>query len=143
MLTQLRGLTSYTVPKVDVQLSAVFQSKPGALLSANYSVPNAEAAKSLGRNLSGNATQVTVNLIEPGSLYGNRINQLDFRVAKILKFRGTRTMIGADMYNAMNSAAILTYNNAFSSVTSGASAWLSPTSVLTGRMIRISGEFSF
>jgi hypothetical protein len=43
----------------------------------------------------------------------------------------------------MNSAAILTYNNAFSSVTTGASAWLSPTSVLTGRMIRISGEFSF
>ena len=100
MLTQLRGLTSYTVPKVDVQLSAVFQSKPGALLSANYSVPNAEAAKSLGRNLSGNATQVTVNLIEPGSLYGDRVNQLDFRVAKILKFGGTRTMIGADMYNA-------------------------------------------
>ena len=63
--------------------------------------------------------------------------------AKILKFRGTRTMIGADLYNAMNSAAILTYNNAFSSVTSGASAWRSPTSVLTGRMIRISGEFSF
>ena len=90
VLTQLRGLTSYTVPKVDVQLSAVFQSKPGALLSANYSVPNAEAAKSLGRSLSGNATQVTVNLVEPGSLYGNRINQLDFRVAKILKFGGTR-----------------------------------------------------
>ena len=144
VLTQLRGLTSYTIPKVDVQLSAVFQSKPGALLSANYAVPNAEAAKSLGRSLSGNATLVTVNPIEPGSLYGDRINQLDFRVAKILKFRGSRAMIGADMYNALNSAAILAYNNTFNpSVTSGASNWRSPTSVLTGRMIRISGEFSF
>jgi hypothetical protein len=85
-----------------------------------------------------------VNLIEPGSLYGDRINQLDFRVAKILKFRGSRTMIGVDMYNALNSAAILAYNNTFNpSVTSGASNWRSPTSVLTGRMIRISGEFSF
>jgi Carboxypeptidase regulatory-like domain len=139
VLTQLRGLTAYTIPKLDVQLSAVFQSKPGALLSANYAVPNADAAKSLGRNLSGNATQVVVNLIEPGSKYGDRLNQLDFRVAKILKFGRTRTMIGADIYNATNSAAILTYNNTF--VPNG--TWLQPSSVLTGRMIRISGEFSF
>ncbi len=144
VLTQMRGLTSYTVPKVGVLLSAVFQSKPGALLSANYVVTSAVAAQSLGRPLSGAATSVTVNLVEPGTMYGNRINQLDLRVAKVLKFGGTRTMIGLDMYNALNSAAILSYNQAFNpTVTSGASAWLSPTSVLTGRMIRISAELTF
>ena len=30
MLTQLRGLASYAIPKIDAQVSAVFQSKPGA-----------------------------------------------------------------------------------------------------------------
>ena len=46
-------------------------------------------------------------------MYGDRLNQLDFRVAKILRFGGTRTMVGVDLYNALNSSAILTYNNAF------------------------------
>jgi hypothetical protein len=34
ILTQFRGLSSYIVPKVDIQLSATFQSKPGAMLAA-------------------------------------------------------------------------------------------------------------
>ena len=49
VLTQLRGLATYTIPKIDVQVSGVFQSKPGALLSANYAVPAAPIAQSLGR----------------------------------------------------------------------------------------------
>ena len=40
VLTQLRGLASYTIPKIDLQVSGVFQSKPGALLAANYAVPS-------------------------------------------------------------------------------------------------------
>ena len=36
VLTQFRGFASYIVPKMDVQLSAVVLSKPGALLAANY-----------------------------------------------------------------------------------------------------------
>ena len=83
VLTQLRGLSSYyVVPKIDVQLAATFQSKPGAMLAANYAVPNAAVAPSLGRNLSGNAANVTVNLVAPGTMYGDRINQLDFRVGQ-------------------------------------------------------------
>jgi hypothetical protein len=139
VLTQVRGLATYTIPKIEVQVSGVFQSKPGALLSANYAVPAATVAQSLGRLPSGNVTNVTVNLIEPGSLYGDRINQLDFRVAKILRFGGKRTMIGLDLYNVMNSNAVLTYNNTF--VPGG--PWLQANSILTGRLARISAEFTF
>jgi hypothetical protein len=139
VLTQLRGLGTYTIPKIDLQLSGVFQSKPGAQLSANYAVPATVVAQSLGRLPSGNVTNVTVNLIEPGSMYGDRLNQLDFRVAKILRFGASRTTVGVDLYNVLNSSAILTYNNVF--VPGG--PWLLPNSVLTGRLARITAELTF
>jgi len=138
-LKQVRGLATYVIPKVDVQVSGIFQSKPGPALLANYAVPTATAALTLGRPLSGNAPNVTVNLIEPGTLYGNRINQLDLRLAKLLRFNGTKTMVGVDLYNALNTDAILTYNNTF--VPGG--TWLQPLTVVTARMVRFSAEFTF
>ncbi len=139
MLTQLRGLGSYVIPKIDAQVSAVFQSKPGALLSANYAMPAAQVATFLGRPPSGNVPNVTINLIEPGSLYGDRINQLDFRIAKNFTFGSTRSMISADLYNVMNANPVLTYNNSFTPN----GPWLQPNSILTGRLIRISVDFNF
>jgi hypothetical protein len=139
VLTQLRGLVSYTIPKVDVQVSSVMQSKPGALLAANYAFPAAQVAAVLGRPVAGNPANVTVNLLEPGTRYGDRINQLDFRAAKVLRFAGTRATVGVDIYNMLNSDAVLSYNNTF--VPNG--TWLQPISVLTGRMARISTDFTF
>jgi len=138
-LTQVRGLSSYIVPKIDVQLSGVFQSKPGALLAANYAVPSSVITQALGRAPAGNPANVTINILAPGQMYGDRINQLDFRVAKILKIARTRTMVGIDLYNALNSSAILTYNNAF--VPGG--SWLQPQTVLTARLIKFSAEITF
>ena len=138
-LTQFRGLGSYTIPKIDTQVSAVFQSKPGALLAANYAMPSAQVATFLGRAPSGNVPNVTINLIEPGSLYGDRINQLDFRFAKKLQFGGSRAMIALDLYNSLNANPILTYNNSF---TPGG-PWLQANSILTGRLARISAEWTF
>jgi hypothetical protein len=139
VLTQFRSAAAYTVPKIDVLVSGLMQSKPGPLLSANYNVPAAQIAQSLGRTPAGNPTNVSINLIEPGTLYGNRINQLDLRLAKVLKFGKTRSMVGVDLYNALNSQATLSYNNTF--IPGG--TWLQPISLLTGRMARISAEFNF
>lgn len=139
VLTQLRGFSSYTVPKVNVQLSATFQSKPGPMLAADYAAPNSAVAQSLGRDLSGNASNVTVNLVAPGSMYGNRINQLDARVAKILNYRRTRTVLAVELYNALNSSAVLTYNTTF--VPGG--TWLQPLTILTPRFVKVSAEIAF
>jgi hypothetical protein len=138
-LTQLRGVGTYTVPKVDALISAVFQSKPGALLSANWAAPAGTVAQALGRAPSGNVTNVTINLITPGSLYGDRINELDLRFAKNFKFGSRRSMVAVDLYNALNANPILTYNNSF---TPGG-PWLQPNSILTGRLARFSAEFSW
>jgi hypothetical protein len=139
ILTQFRGLSSYLVPRIDVQVSATFQSKPGAMLAANYAAPNSAVVPSLGRNLSGNASNVTINLVAPGSMYGDRINQLDFRAAKILTFGGRRATLALDLYNALNSSAVLTYDNTF--VPGG--PWLQPMSILTPRFLRFTGEITF
>jgi len=139
ILTQFRGLSSYVVPKAGIQVSAAFQSKPGAMLAANYAAPNSVVAPSLGRNLSGDAPNVTVNLIAPGTMYGDRVNELDLRVAKILKYGRSRLSLGVDMYNALNSSAVLSYNSAF--VPGG--TWLQPLTILTPRFLKVTAEIDF
>jgi hypothetical protein len=139
VLTQARGLATYVIPKVEVQVSTVFQSKPGALLAANYNVPSAAIAQSLGRAPAGNPANVSINLLPPGSAYGDRLNQLDFRVAKLLRFGRTKTMVGLDVYNALNSGAVLTYNSNF--VPNG--TWNQPVTILTGRLAKISAELTW
>ena len=104
-LTDFRGLSSYQIPKVDVEIGVTFQTKPGARLAANYAVPASVIAQSLGRAPAGNVANVTVNLIEPGTLYGDRINELDLRIAKVLKFGGMKARAQVDFYNLTNSSA--------------------------------------
>jgi hypothetical protein len=137
-LTQFRGLASYTIPKVDVLVSGTFQSVQGPVLAGNYALPAGVATAALGRPAAG-ASILTVNLVAPGALYGDRTNQLDFRAGKILKFGKTRTQVSVDVYNVLNSAAVLGLNQTF--ILGG--AWLTPNSVLTARFVRISGQFDF
>jgi hypothetical protein len=139
ILTQLRGFSSYSLPKIDMQLSATFQSKPGPMLAANYAVPNAAVVPSLGRSLSGSAANVTVNLVAPGTMSGDRINELDLRVAKILRYRRLRMLLAMDTYNALNSSAVLSYNSTF--VPGG--TWLPPQAIMTPRLIKLTAEMDF
>ena len=122
-----------------MQVSGTFQSLPGDALNANYNVPSATAAASLGRPLSGNVQFALVNLVEPGDVIGDRINQVDFRVGKILRFRNFRTQVAVDLYNALNANPIETYNQAF--IAGG--AWLTPTGILTARFAKITAQVDF
>ncbi len=60
-------------------------------------------------------------------------------MAKILRFGGTRSTVSLDLYNVANASAVLTYNQTF--VPNG--NWLQANSVLTGRLARISAEFTW
>src|SRR5262245_6123100 len=110
------GLATYTVPRVDIQASVTWQSNPGPQIAANYVASKAVIAagpQPLGRNLSGGAN-VTVNLIEPGTLYGPRRNNVDLRLSKVLKFGPRRrAIISIDAYNLTNSDTVITFNNSF------------------------------
>ena len=68
-LTQIKLLGTYTIPKVAVQFGATFQSVPGPVIAGHYIVlSSAEAARTLGRPLSGGAPNVSVNLIPTGQV---------------------------------------------------------------------------
>jgi hypothetical protein len=110
-----------------------------ASATSNYAAPNSVVASSLGRRLSGNASNVTVNLVAPGSLYGDRVNQLDLRLAKVLTYGRSRTVVGVDIYNVLNSYAVLTYNNTF--VPGG--PWLQPLTILTPRLFKITAALDW
>ena len=136
---KMNAIGSYTIPKIDVLFSGTFRSDPGLPLAANYAVPSAVVAQSLGRAPAGNVTNVTVNLIAPGAAWGDRVNELDLRVAKILRFGRTRTNVGLDLYNLFNSSAVLSYNQSF--IQGG--SWLTPTLVMTSRFAKISATIEF
>jgi hypothetical protein len=137
LLTQLRAIGTYMIPRVDVQIAGTFSSRPGAVLAANLVVPNAAVRQSLGRNLAGNVQNVTVNVLEPNTLFGDRSNQVDLRLAKTLRFGRTRTNVAMDLVNALNSSAVLIYNNTFNAT------WPTPANVITARVVRFSVQVDF
>jgi hypothetical protein len=143
-VTRFTALGSYTIPKIDAQIGGTVRSDKGALLAANWAAPNSAIAPSLGRNLSNSAPTATVNLITPGTLYGDRVNELDLRLAKNIRIGRVRTNVGVDIYNVFNGAAVLTYNQAFVPVSAtSAGSWLQPTSVLQARFFKVSAQIDF
>ena len=163
-LTSIRGLANYTVPWVDVLVSANFRSlnpanalpglvgsvsaTNGASLSANASVPNTVIQSSLGRlpgtGLANGVT--TINLLRPGQLYpAERVNQLDMRVAKILRFGGRRADIGIDVYNVFNSSDTTAFDPTFTYTVTPANPqrFLFPTSIVAPRFARFNLTLSF
>jgi hypothetical protein len=150
-LTSWRGLVNYVVPVVDVQVSGILRSQAnvspggtpgsnGGSLSANYNVTNAQVIAALGRPLAGSAQNTSVNLTLPGQLYGDRINSIDMRFAKILRFGDTRTNIGIDLYNLFNANTATGYSQGFGF--DGAN-WLRPTGILNPRFVRFNLTFDF
>jgi hypothetical protein len=135
--TDGRAFASYTIPRVDVLVSGTYQTRPGVGISANYVAPNAVVAPSLGRNLSGNAANVTVNLVEPGTMYGDRMHEVDFKVGKILRFgQSRRANVSLDVFNLFNASPVLQENSSFG-------AWRRPISILQARFAKVSLQFDF
>ena len=144
-VTRVTALGTYTVPKIDVLVAGTLRSDQGGDLAANWVAPNS-ATVGLNRPFAGVAGQtITVNLIEPGSVYGDRVNQIDLRFAKILRLGRTRVNVGFDLYNVTNSAPVLSYNQNFVLPTAAnpAGSWLTPTSVLQPRFVKFSAQIDF
>ena len=136
--TRVTGASSYTVPKIDVLVSGTFQSSPGATLAVNYNVPFSVVQQIIGRPVSGTGNNLSINLLAPDQMRGERVNQIDLRMGKLLRFGQQRANIAVDVFNLLNPDTILGYNQTFvQSVTSGTQAWLRPTQVMTARTTKL------
>jgi hypothetical protein len=152
-LTSVRGLASYTVPKVDVLVSGIFRSQAnaqpganpgtnGASRSATYRMTAAQFLAATGRPLAPGLATQDVDLLLPGAVYGERINAIDMRFAKVLRFGKTKANIGLDVYNLANSNTPTAYETVYDPATNG-SRWLQPTAVLLPRFMRFNVQFDF
>ena len=112
------------------------QSTPGPVVSANRNYSSAEIAPSLGRPLSGGAATATINMLVPGDIYSDRVNQLDVRVGKIFRFGARRASVNLDIYNMLNANPVMQENPAYA-------VWRTPQRIMDARLFKISGQFDF
>ena len=139
--TTARGLASYTIPKVDVLVSGTLRSQPPVPLTATWNVQNTVVQGLLGRLPPGalptGNTPVALLDNSDNRLYAdNRRTQVDMRFAKILRFGRTRTDIGVDLYNLLNTNYALTYEGNYSFTQPNGGTWQNPTSILAPRFAR-------
>jgi hypothetical protein len=156
---------------IDVLISAQFRSlnpnniggaggasaTNGASLNANVTLPNSPSSSNyipgqptvqelLGGRLPAGALPngtTVVNLLTNGQLYPtDRLNQVDMRFAKILRFGGRRADIGVDLYNLFNTNDTTGFDANFALSNNGAT-WLQPTSIVPPRFARFNVTFSF
>lgn len=148
--TQVKVLGVYPLPW-DARVSANWQnlsvlpyfavtSVPvtSSWAGATYVATNALIAPSLGRNLSaGSSGFAVVELLDPLSVLGDRLNQVDVRLAKTFRRGRSRIEAQFDVYNVLNGSTVLTQNTRYGPT------WLRPIQILEGRFIKFGAQLTF
>jgi hypothetical protein len=149
--TNVKGLATYNVPKVDVLVSGTFRSLPypgnefpsvqsqsigGQATALFLGVPGLDSTN-LGRPLSSGIPVEFLNIVQPGAKYGDRLNAVDLRFGKILKYGTTRTLVSLDVFNLLNSNTTERYQLTYGTT------YLNPLSIMSARFFKISAQFDF
>ena len=141
--TTLRGLTLYTVPKVDVLVSATLRSQPAVERVATWAVPNTVIRDLTGRLPPGGLATGNTNIAiidNDHRLYAdNRRTQIDMRFAKIFRFGERRVNLGLDLGNLLNTNYPTTYEDNYQysvNNTAMGGTWNNPTAIYTPRFMR-------
>ena len=83
-------------------------------------------------------TQFTfANIVQPGTLYGERINQIDLRFGKILRYARTKTNVSVDLFNVFNASPVMRMFQTYGP------SWLQPTSIMSARLVKLSVQVDF
>jgi carboxypeptidase family protein len=149
-LTQFKLSGTYPLP-LGVRVSGSWQGYPGVPVGTNRQDSNFDTALNrvvdpslnvnyiLDRTIIPNLTQssVTVPLIEPGTKYLDRWNQIDVRLARKFAVRGVEMQGQFDIFNLLNSNAILNVVETFGSSLDR------PTQILQGRLFAAGVQVTF
>jgi Carboxypeptidase regulatory-like domain len=134
--TQIKLAAVHTFWK-GIQASATFQSNPGPMVRAIWNATNVDVLPSLGRPLAGYPSGYPIDLIEPGTQYGERLNQLDLRFAKLFNLPKGRVKAMVDIYNTLNANPVVALNTTYGP------NWLRPTQILVARFVKVGAQFEF
>ena len=135
-LTNISLSGSYTFP-YEIDVSAAFFSRPGPRREAIYTVPAADVTAALGREAQ-LPSVTSVNILPPGTVFGDRLHQLDLRIAKVLDFGiGGNVRASFDIYNLFNANAVSREQAGF-----GAD-YLTPIGIQPGRLAKVSFQYNF
>jgi hypothetical protein len=136
-LTQIKLIGSYMLP-YGIQVAGTLQSQPGPERAAIYRFSAADLVAALGRPATLFPGGLSANVIEPGTVYGDRFNQVDLRLTKIIKFASTiqlRAMF--DLFNMFNANAVTLEQYAVGPT------YLAPQAILPGRLAKFAFQFDF
>jgi hypothetical protein len=141
--TTVRGLASYTIPKIDVLVSGTLRSQPSLERRATWQVPNSVIQTITGRlppgGLASGITSIEI-LDNDHRLYAdNRRTQIDMRLAKIFRFGARRVDVGVDLSNLLNTNYTTTYENVYQyslGNTARGGTWNNPTAIYSPRFVR-------
>jgi hypothetical protein len=145
--TTVRGLASYTVPKIDVLISGTVRSQPVQARSANWNVPNSVIIGVLGFTptsftATGNQT-IAIDDNDHRIWDEARRTQIDMRFAKIVRFGRTRSDIGVDVTNLLNSNYATAWDNTYQFGVANGGTWGNPTTIFTPRFVRLNLTVNF
>jgi hypothetical protein len=137
-LPQYKAAASYNLPWYGIRASGTFQSVPGPQIFGNtiYNNANRTTLTTLPRPFVV-AGQANINVIEPGTEYGDRLNQIDLRFTKIFSMGRTRLDLNVDFYNAFNSDAVT------AEIGSWGPVWRLPLTVIQPRFVKFGARFDF
>jgi hypothetical protein len=131
----------------DFQVSATYQNIPGIPVTASRAFTNAEIRPSLGRDLgqcrgvSPCNASVVIDMVPPNTVFEDRLNQVDIRFTRSVRFGRVRVRGNADVYNLLNASDVLNMTTRYAGTTGG--QWLGPVQILGGRMFKFSGQLDF
>ena len=136
-LTQFKAFGTYTLPKVDVQISGTYRNTNNVSVLPVFTASNALLAtnSTLGRGATG-ATSINMQVLEPNKDFLDRRNELDMRLGKVIRAGRSRTVASIDVFNFLNNDATITVNQA-------AASYLRPTEILNARVIKFSVAVDF
>jgi hypothetical protein len=141
---QVKLLGSYPLPG-GWQASATFQSVRGPEITAGWTSTtfnNTIRFPNSTRTSLGATPSISVQLIEPGTLYDERMYQLDIRGTKAFGRGNTRLRLMVDLYNALNGNMVL-QRSTFGGLDTYGPTWGRPITVLEGRLFKVGAQFDF
>ncbi len=123
--TQFKGSAAYTIPW-DVQVSGSFQSRSRARASRAELHGDVGDCRTADLRHDRGAPTISVNLIEPNTLFLDYQNQLDARVGKTFRFGRFQAQGFVDIFNVLNAGTVTSVNTTYGA-NPATRTWMNPT----------------